>query len=157
RRRRECDGDLRRRKPRLRIEVRQAIESLRVRRLKFPAQTEVERQTSIDLPVVLYEERVIFALNGGLRREAQAARSRGAQQQRGDGVARLRRRLGRNALREAAREGEIARRIVGAVIVHAVDALVRPKLDRMRAAQKTQVLIETRDVLIIVIKAEITR
>src|SRR5262249_12136159 len=81
RRRRECDCDLRRRELRLRIEVRQAIESLRVRRLELPSQTEVERQTAIDLPVVLRVERVVFALNGGLRRDAQTTRSRIAQEQ----------------------------------------------------------------------------
>src|SRR5262249_44203873 len=81
RRIRECDVDLIYGKLRRRIEIRQAIESLRVRRLEFPTQTEVQRQTAVDLPIVLGEERIVFALDRGLRRDAQTPRSRIAEQQ----------------------------------------------------------------------------
>src|SRR5262245_16656119 len=59
---RESGGDLFNWKLRLRVEVLQPVESLRVPCLEIPPQTEIERQTAVELPIILDEERKILAL-----------------------------------------------------------------------------------------------
>ncbi len=70
----KIDGDARNAERRLGVEIGQPIESLRIRQIILPTQAEVERQSPVDVPIILDEEREILAEHGGRRRNAHPAR-----------------------------------------------------------------------------------